>query len=134
MTGFRPVVAARRVHLSPAEQMVLLARSARSRGLTFEQWWAEAVRPDLPAILTSHSMKGKHVPDDCVLWPSDGPEKKEWRNATLEAKDGWRRAYERMEPLTRERALLRLWTAIGSVLAGIPECDEEPADGRAIAA
>lgn len=91
---------------TPARQMVALARDARARGLSFDEWWTEAVRPGRAMVLTT-SPRAKR-PAGCVLWPSDSYEARVWREATHAAKDGWRRAYEQMEPSAGERALMVL--------------------------
>lgn len=87
--------------------MRVLASQARARGLTFDEFWEAVVRPGMPIVATT-TPSGKRPVAPCVLWPSDSLEARTWLDATLDARDGWRRAYELMEPLPRERALIRL--------------------------
>ncbi len=95
--------------------MVTLAQEARLEGLSFEEFWERAVRPDLPVVtITTPPEK---VPDGCVRWPSDSLDGRFWRDATREAKDGWRRAYNRLPPDPREQALERLAPALGLLAA-----------------
>lgn len=86
--------------------MTVLAASARERGLSFEEWWLEAVRPGMPAIVTTTPLT-RHTPG-AVVWPSDSADGRLWRQATADVKEGWRRAYERLEVSRSERALYLL--------------------------
>lgn len=103
-------MAARRKYSSPAEQMGRLARVARGKGLSFDDWWAESVKPG-GKLISSTCPAWKHTPG-CVIWPSDSQDSIIWREATAAAKDGWRRAYELMEPTRGEKAL----TVLGPLL------------------
>lgn len=44
----------------------------------------------------------------CVIWPNDSFDRENGIAATIEAKEGWRRAYEGMPPSSPERALAML--------------------------
>lgn len=110
-------MAARRRYATVPEQMVFLAREARQEGLTFAEWWDRAVRPGLPPVLVTK-------PDDwmakTVLWPSDSSDRNEWRDATMGALEGWRRAYEGIPATTNEKALMILEPLLGSIALSAP--------------
>lgn len=114
-----------RIHDSPAEQLHELARDARARGLTFEQFWAEACRFERvdskrEAIVRTNT---RMAPNRAVRWPSDRKECNLWRAATRSAEEGWRRAYEQAAPSESERAL----TLLGPLFRRLE--GEAPADG-----
>ena len=90
----------------PATQMVRLARDARREGLSFEDFWERAVRPDLPVIMTT--TLSRQIPPGCVVWPSDSQASKEWRTVTADVRDAWESAYEALPATGAERALRRL--------------------------
>lgn len=94
-------MAAHRLYQTPREQLFVLAVQARRRGLSFDEFWDEAVRPNLPPITRRHV----DPPDNCVVWPSDTADRNAERAATSGAREGWRRAYEGRDPLPREKAL-----------------------------
>lgn len=84
---------------------------ARRRGLSFEEWWEEAVRPDASLVMTTHP----NPPEGAVRWPTDKTDREAWRAATIEAKSGWRRAYEQARPSRAEEAIAFLADAIGAL-------------------
>jgi hypothetical protein len=106
-------VAAPAKYTQPHVQLGRLMVAARRRGLSFEEWWAEAVRPGRPVVMVTDLDPPAH----CVRWPTDRMDQRAWQEAILSAKDGWRRAYNREPPTAAERALLHC----GSVLDGTPE-------------
>lgn len=108
-------MAARKRYPTPPEQMIELAEVARASGIEFEDWWREAVRPGLPPVDTSWTDAVR--PDRCVIWPSDSQDCKTWRSATDGAKEGWRRAYERMPASLQEKSLTILAPALAALEA-----------------
>jgi hypothetical protein len=100
-------------YLTPARQMVELAHAARARGLSFDEWWAEAVRPGRALMLTTSPVEKRPV--GCVLWPSDSYEARIWREATHSAKAGWQ-----LEPSASERALIVLGPALMALASDEP--------------
>lgn len=85
----------------PHVQLGRLMVLARRRGLAFDVWWEEAVRPGKALVMTN----SPHPPDGCVRWPSDRNDRVTWQSAIHGSKEGWRRAYERAEPTSHEAAL-----------------------------
>lgn len=114
------------IHPAPHTQMGRLMVEARRRGLSFEAWWKEAVRPGATLVMVNHV----DPPVGAVRWPTDRPDREAWQRATMDAKEGWRRAYEREAPGRAEAALAFLADAIGvdafGVLAEV--ADERAAD------
>lgn len=107
------------IHPAPHTQMGRLMVEARRRGLSFEQWWQEAVRPGEALVMVNHP----NPPAGAVRWPTDRRDRDAWQIATAEAKEGWRRAYERAPQARPESALAFLADAIGAL--------QEVADRRA---
>lgn len=92
------------VHKQMGELMLL----ARRRGLTFDEWWDEAVRPRRSQRLVTSATLAENRPACAVMWPADTKDRQLVRAATLDSREGWQRAYDR-EPASRaERALLQL--------------------------
>lgn len=87
-------------------QMSDLAAAAKRRGLSFEEFWAGAVRPGRPPI-TWRVPEGKR-PDGAVVWANDTQTRKDDQAAVNQTRDGWERAYLRAPQLKREEALPRL--------------------------
>lgn len=92
------------VHEPPHHQLSRLAEGARRRGVSFEAFWREAIRPERPQIMVTNASP----PAGCVRWPTDPRERKAWRTAIIGTKESWRRAYELVEPRVEERALAEL--------------------------
>lgn len=106
----------------PPVQMRVLAADARRRGLDFEAFWHEAVRPGKKQgrITTAHP----DPPAGAVRWPSEWSEGTMWRGVIESTKDGWRRAYEREAALSMESALRTcgdLVDAISTVAAEVTD-------------
>jgi hypothetical protein len=93
----------------PNEQLVALLASARGDGLSFEQAWKRAVRPDRPLVLTN----AEDPPYGAVMWPTDSADRNAWRTAILAMKDEHRRAYERRPQTVRERSVVILIEILG---------------------
>lgn len=106
----------RRFPTSIEQLFVLLAASRRSNE-PFKDAWERVVKPDGPLVLTST----RHAPAGVLLWPSDYPTRSIDREAILATRDTWRRAYDRIEPTTQERALVALLPALDGVVAGIEQ-------------
>jgi hypothetical protein len=106
----------------PHVQLGRLMLLARRRGLSFEAWWAEAVRPGLPIVMVNHPSP----PPGCVRWPTDRNDRVTWMFAINGSKDGWRRAFNREAPSGPEAALALLAPALGvlSELGEVRELDE----------
>lgn len=92
----------------------MLAQAARNRGMTFDAFWEEAVRPG-KTIYTwgKPSAPRREIPGGVVIWPQDSDVRQDLRAATLGARAGWKRAYEGLAPTRAEKAL----AAIGPELA-----------------
>lgn len=88
----------------PHVQLGRLLLAARRRGLSFDEAWNEAVRPGKTVVMTNTP----NPPAGAVRWPSDRNDRVTWQAATLDAKDGWRRAYDREPPSKQEAALALL--------------------------
>lgn len=97
--------------------MVLLARVAKLEGLDFEAFWERAVRPGMAVITTTTPVDKR--PLGCVRWPSDSLDGRFWRDATREAMEGWRRAYEDLPPTPQEKALDRLAPILEALVVGV---------------
>jgi hypothetical protein len=93
----------------PHKQLGRLMVMGRRRGLSFEQWWDEAVRPGKRVVMTNDA----DPPAGAVLWPSDRNDRIEWRAAILDAEEGWRRAYERAPRTSSDDALVVLACDLG---------------------
>lgn len=85
------------------EQLRALALLARQDALPFDRWWVLALRPGEPPVTWSTPELAR--PGRCVIWPRDTIDRRLSIQATLEARDGWRRAYERAKPTGPEKAL-----------------------------
>jgi len=83
--------------------------AARRRGLSFEEFWREAMQTGSPTVMVTTP----HPPEGAVQWPTDRADRVNWQVALASAKDGWRRAFERLEPTPEERALSVLGEAMG---------------------
>lgn len=101
----------------PHKQLGRLMIAARRRGLSFEEWWSEAVRPRKPLVMVTHP----NPPAGAVRWPTDRNDRVTWQAATNEAREGWRRAYERETPTRAEEAIAFLGDAIGALAATAEE-------------
>lgn len=94
--------------------------AARRRGLSFTEFWREAVRPGMPLVLTTT----ENPPAGAVRWPSDRNDRLSWQRSIESTREGWKRAFERVEQSRGERAIAFLADAIGAVM------DAEGADGE----
>lgn len=106
----------------PHQQLGRLMVLARRRGLDFEAWWEEAVRPGRPLVMTN----SQHPPVGAVRWPSDRNPRVEWLAAIVGTKEAWRRAFERETPTPQEAALSLLSPALDALAGGF---DVGPAAG-----
>lgn len=93
---------------------------ARRRGLTFEEWWEEAMRPGCAIVMVTTP----NPPRGAVRWPTDRNDRVNWQASLKSSKAGWRRAYERRRPTSAEAAL--------ALLAPGLEALEAVADERAL--
>lgn len=110
---------------APHKQLGRLMVAARRRGLCFDAWWDEAVRPGRAVVMVTHASP----PAGCVLWPTDRNARLEWLAAIAESREGWRRAFERAVPSPAEQAIAYLGDALGLLQADLLRDD-----GRLIAA
>lgn len=85
--------------------------AARRRGLSFEAFWEEAVRPGLPLVMVTHP----DPPAGAVQWPTDRNDRVTWQAAINGSKAGWQRSFERRPPTPQEAALLLLAPALGAL-------------------
>jgi hypothetical protein len=85
--------------------------AARRRGLSFEDFWCEAMRPRASTVMVTTP----NPPAGAVRWPTDRNDRVSWQAALSSAKDGWRRAYERVERKPGEEALAYLADEIGAL-------------------
>lgn len=97
-------MAATAIHEPPHLQLARLAREARAAGTSFDAFWTRAVRENKSVVMVTHT----DPPAGAVRWPTDPYERKAWRNAILDTRENWRRAYEGEEPGEQERALIVL--------------------------
>jgi hypothetical protein len=102
------------------EQLFVLAVRARRAGLSFEVFWADAVRPGQAPV----TVATRNPPAGAVQWPRDTNDRNVAIGATIACEEGWRRAYEGMAPTGPERALLLLAPILGAVIAA--STDLEP--------
>lgn len=86
---------------SPHVQLGRLMVAARRRGLSFEEFWMEAVRPRKPIVMVTHP----DPPEGAVRWPTDRNQRVDWQVGISGSKEGWQRAYERRVPTRSEAAL-----------------------------
>lgn len=75
--------------------------AARRRGLTFDEFWQEAVRPQCSIVMVTTP----DPPRGAVRWPTDRTDRLNWQAAINSSKAGWHRAYERRRPSEPEAAL-----------------------------
>lgn len=135
---------------SPHNQLLELAVAAKQRGLPFEEFWREAVRPRRckdcehetiqiecprcggktvgPAPLI---VSGSERPPGAVLWPTDTKDRRTWLYGVDESREAWRRAYEKAEAPKAERALVRLRPVIDAIDRKAEEKAEEELNGAA---
>lgn len=125
-------MAARVKYPPPHEQLLQLARWAKWAGLSFEGFWADAVRPGRPAVTWAWPEEKR--PDGCVVWPRDTTDRNISIAATLGAKDGWRRAYSGIEASRGDRAIERLRPVLEAVAARAAAEDRPEPALRAVTA
>jgi hypothetical protein len=113
------------VHAPPHQQLVELGKRARDRGLTFAEFWTEAVREGLPLIMTNH----KSPPAGAVRWPTDRNDRRAWMGAIVTTRESWQRNYERLECPPHERALRMLGDSIGAIDRAAAAAGRENTDG-----
>lgn len=105
-------MAAHQLYPTPTTQMHELGRLARARGLDFETWWLEAIRPGRTPIISTTPVEKR--PEGCVVWSSDSAESRSWRDAIRDTKDAWGRSYDGMDPTAADRAVVSLAHALSS--------------------
>lgn len=93
---------------APHVQLGRLMVEARRRGLTFEEWWEEAIRPQRALVMVTTA----NPPRGAVRWPTDRNDRLSWQDAIRSSKAGWHRAYERKAPTVAEAALMLLAPAL----------------------
>lgn len=103
-------------HTPPHVQLRELAALALRRGLSFDEFWIEAVRPGKALVKMTHP----NPPPGAVRWPTDYHDRQTWRAAILETEDGWRRIYEGQPLLPRHRAITVLMEELGMDALGEP--------------
>lgn len=112
-------------YAAPHKQLGELMLEARRRGETFDEFWLRAVRPEKWQRIVM--VTDREPPEDCVLWPTDPKDRREWRSAILQTRDGWRRSFERLPKTSRDSAV--------AVLADmLDELDGLASDGELTAA
>jgi hypothetical protein len=124
-------VAAPAKYESVEKQLLRLATSAKLRGLTFEQWWQEALpvrvctvcgletlmtrcpRPLSPTSFQDCDGRTRGPkpwtvqeggPPTAVLWPTDTTDRRLWLAAVDSSKEGWRRAFEAVDHARSDHA------------------------------
>lgn len=113
------------IHEAPHVQLCRLAAAARRRGLSFDEFWREAVRQHLPLVMTNHPSP----PEGAVRWPTDRNDRRAWQHAIYGSRDGWQRAYERQVAPEHESALRVLADGIGMLDQVAGELDVGEPDG-----
>lgn len=116
-------------HIAPHTQLCRLAIVARRRGLSFAEFWSEAIREGLPIVMTNT----KSPPGGAVRWPTDKTDRDAWIGAITSTRDSWRRSYEGDEQPVYERALGVLGDGI-SALESVSEDRATQELGRGMAA
>lgn len=111
-------MAAPQKYPTPHQQLRELAEMALLEGTTFDCFWERAMRPGQPPV--TWATEPDRRPGGCVVWPRDTFDRNVSIAATLEARDGWRRAYEGVAPTRSERALLRLAPWFDALLRDAP--------------
>lgn len=105
--------------------------AARRRGLTFSEFWEEAIRPGCAIVMVT----AVSPPRGAVRWPTDRNDRINWHAAIIASKAGWHRAYERRRPTIEEAALQFLAPGLEALDALAEALDTgEPADRPAVAA
>lgn len=99
------------IHVDPLVQLSHLAVIARRRGLSFGQFWTEAVRENAPLIMVNHASP----PEGAVRWPTDKAARLPWMRAVYATRDGWERSYNRVPAQKCERALSLLGDSLGAL-------------------
>lgn len=103
----------------PHVQLGRLVVDAQARGLTFEEFWDEAVRPNKTWVMTT----AKAPPVGAVKWPTDRTDRESWKAAIMATKEGWRRVYDGEQATSQETAL-GLLAPVWDVMAARPPQDE----------
>jgi hypothetical protein len=110
-------MAARAKYPTPHAQLGALMVEARREGLTFQEFWERAVRPDRSPVVWRTPVADRPV--GCVVWSNDtairAADREVYRDARV--RDGWRRAYERLPERRRDTALKRLAGELDLLLA-----------------
>lgn len=121
-------MAARAKYPAPHEQLSALAREARLAGISFDEFWEEAIRPGQSPVTwqTPEDLR----PYGAVIWPRDTTDRNISIAATLGAREGWKRAYDRLPPHKGEKALARLRPG----LEALAEVSELRSEGEIMAA
>lgn len=115
-------MAPRPIHDAPHVQLRRLGVVARARGLSFEEFWAQAVREHASLVMTNHPAP----PVGAVRWPTDRNDRKAWQGAIYSAREGWMRAYEGLPALPEEGAL----GLLADGFAAMDEVAREREDGE----
>lgn len=109
-------------YVAPHKQLGSLMVRARRRGISFEEFWQEAVRPGETLVMVTTA----NPPAGAVRWPTDRNDRVTWQHAIKGAKDGWRRAYEREAPAPAELALRALADSLDLLADGFEARGELP--------
>lgn len=109
-------------YLPAHEQMLELAIDARHRGLSFMEFWHEAVRPGVQPIVMTTT---EDPPPGAIRWPTDRNDRVNSLYAIEETIEGWSLAYDRLPP-TRSQAALKLLSPIIDELKRRIEAVEDP--------
>lgn len=106
-------------------QLRELAVMARAAGKTFDQFWEDAVRPNLPPVRWKR-------PEDwlpgAVVWANDSKTCQDDRAAVLATRDAWESAYTGGRRLSGERGLAYL----ASLIEGRERAEAVAASGEAV--
>lgn len=96
---------ARQRYLAPHEQLRALGMKAQRRGVTFEDFWQQALRPGEPLVTTETVKTISPSPIHAIVWPKDSGDRANAMAAIRGTEEGWRRAYEGVPPNNGEVAL-----------------------------
>ncbi len=88
-------------YAAPHVQLGRLMVAARRRGVSFEEWWEEAMRPGASLVMQTHP----NPPAGAVRWPTDRADRVAWQQALTATREAWRGSFMRRPATSAERAL-----------------------------
>lgn len=93
-----------------------LGRIAKARKRSFDDFWAEAVRPGKPPVTTRklgpNGELTDGIPAGAVIWPSDTGDRTVEQGAVEAMKEAWRRCYNGEPDTPGDQAAKVLYTML----------------------